>query len=141
MNLSDTENCLYCNEGPETIEHIYLHCRNSIKIWFDTVSWVRRIYDPQFTISDHEKIFGGITNNQVLNVLILSVKDVIYQKRKVGKEMTLSEVKKCLLKNLSILKSKEIVSPGTDEFLNRWNPFIQDLNEIFTPEIVGILYE
>ena len=63
MNLSDTENCLYCNEGPETIEHIYLHCRNSIKIWFDTVSWVRRIYDPQFTISDHEKIFGGITNN------------------------------------------------------------------------------
>ena len=129
MNLSDTENCLYCNEGPETIEHIYLHCRNSIKIWFDTVSWVRRIYDPQFTISDHEKIFGGITNNQVLNVLILSVKDVIYQKRKVGKEMTLSEVKKCLLKNLSILKSKEIVSTGTDEFVNRWNPFIQDLKE------------
>ena len=68
MNLSDTENCLYCNEGPETIEHIYLHCRNSVKIWFDTVSWVQRIYDPQFTISDHEKIFGGITNNQVLNV-------------------------------------------------------------------------
>ena len=97
--------------------------------WFDTVSWVRRIYDPQFTISDHEKIFGGITNNQVLNVLILSVKDVIYQKRKVGKEMTLSEVKKCLLKNLSILKSKEIVSTGTDEFVNRWNPFIQDLKE------------
>ena len=129
MNLSDTENCLYCNEGPETIEHIYLQCRNSIKIWFDTVSWVRSIYDPQFTISDHEKIFGGITNNQVLNVLILSVKDVIYQKRKVGKEFTLSEVKKCLLKNLSILKSKELVLTGTDEFVNRWNPFIQDLNE------------
>ena len=57
-------------------------------------------------ISDHEKIFGGIFSDQVLNILIMSVKDVIYQKRKVGKEMTIFDVKKCLQKNLSILKSK-----------------------------------
>ena len=96
MNLSETENCLYCNEGPKTIEHIYLQCRNSIKFWNDTISWVRRIFDQQFIISDHEKIFGDISNDHVLNIIIMSVKDVIYQKRKVGKEMTLSDVKKCL---------------------------------------------
>ena len=104
MELSETENCIFCKEGPETIEHIYLLCRNSIKIWNDTVLWVRAIYDPQFMISDHEKIFGGISNNEVIHVIIMSVKDVIYRKRKIGKEMTLSDVKKCLQKNLSVFK-------------------------------------
>ena len=49
-------------------------------------------------ISDHET-----------PLLITSVKDVIYQKRRQGKEMIIADIKRCLLKNLSILKSREIL--------------------------------
>ena len=133
MELSETENCLFCEEGPETIEHIYLLCRNSIKIWSDTVLWVREIHDPQFMISDHEKIFGGISSNEVTQLIIISVKDVIYRKRKVGKEMTLLDVKKCLQRNLSFLKFKNALSDRDGAFENRWNLFLQDLrNDIHT---------
>ena len=58
MNIVDSENCLFCKEYPETIEHIYLSCTNSIKLWNETIFWVRSIYDPHFMISDHEQIFG-----------------------------------------------------------------------------------
>ena len=43
--------------------------------------------------------------------------------------MTLPDVIKCLLKNLSILKSKCTLSNDNEVFENRWNPFIRDLKE------------
>ena len=78
-------------------------------------------------ISDHEKIFGCSTNNTITHLLITSVKDVIYQKRKQGKEMAIADVKRCLLKNLSILKAREILFKKTDLFDENWNIFITDL--------------
>ena len=125
MNIVDTENCLFFDEGPETIEHIYLQCRNSIKIWNDTIFWVRSIWDHHFIISDHENIFGGPINSQVLNLIIISVKDVIYQKRRNGKEIMITDVKKCLLKNLNVIKAKETFSDNTIAFEENWNLFIQ----------------
>ena len=89
MNIIDSKNCLFCKEYPETIEHIYLSCTNAIRLWNETISWVRSIYDPHFMISDHEKIFRCSSNNQVTHLIIISVKDVIYQKRKEGKEMVI----------------------------------------------------
>ena len=73
-------------------------------------------------ISDHEKVFG-----QVTHLIIISVKDFIYQKRKDGKEMVISDVKKCLLKNLNIIKSKDVVLDNHAIFENKWNIFITDL--------------
>ena len=78
-------------------------------MWNETIYWVRNIYDPHFTMSDHEEIVGFSSNNQVTHLKTISVKDVIYQKRKEGKEMVISDVKKCLLKNLNIIKSKDVV--------------------------------
>ena len=56
----------------------------------------------------------------------ISVKDVIYYKRKNGGEMCVTDVKMCLLKNLSILKSKELSNNTTNIFENRWFNFIRD---------------
>ena len=78
-------------------------------------------------ISDHEKIFGCSSNNQITHLLITSVKDRIHQKRKQGKEMTIANVKRCLLKNLSILKGREIILNKTDLFDENWNIFITEL--------------
>ena len=85
MKIVGSEICLFCKECPETIEHIYSFCRNSTKLWNETISWVRNISDHHFITSDHEKIFGCSTNNQITHLIIISVKDVIYQKRKNGK--------------------------------------------------------
>ena len=79
-----------------------------------------------FMISD-QKIFGCSTNNQIPHLHITSVKDVIYQKRKQGKEMTIADVKRCIFKNLSILKAREILLNRTDLFEENRNIFITEL--------------
>ena len=80
-------------------------------------------------ISDHKKIFGCSSNtcNQVTHLIIFSVKDVILanQKRKEGKEMVISDVKKCLLKNVNIINSKDVVLDCIIIFENKWNSFIR----------------
>ena len=107
--LPKEDKCSYCKEYTETIEHIYLECINSISIWNSTITWVRSINDNHFIISDYEKMFGGPTNKSITNMIIISIKDVIYQKRKSGGEMMITDVKRCLLKNLNVLKSKEVL--------------------------------
>ena len=126
MNIVDSENCLYCKNELETIEHVYMLCPNSAKLWHDTISWVRNIYDQHFMISDQEKIFGCVQKNQITNLIITSVKDVIYQKGKEGKEMLTVDVKPSFLKNLNVIKAREILSDSLEVFENKWNSFITD---------------
>ena len=122
MNIVESENCLFCGQGPETIEHIYLLCVNTADLWRETTAWIRKIYDHHFIISDHEKIFGSPLDDQITNLVIFSVKDVIYQKRKTGSQMAILDVKRCFLKNLSILKSK--TTDSNDTFEEKWEVFI-----------------
>ena len=37
--------------------------------------------------------------------------------------MVLSDVKRCLLKNVSIVKSKDILLDGLETFETKWDPF------------------
>ena len=96
MNIVDTENGLFCDEGPETIEHLYLRCRNSIKLWNDTISWVRSICGHHFIISYHEKYFGGPINNHVLNWIIINqISNMSFiRSAKTGNKMVITDVKK-----------------------------------------------
>ena len=53
--------------------------------------------------------------------------------KKQGKEMTKADVKRCRLKNLSILKAREILLNKTDLFIENWNIFITELRaDIYT---------
>ena len=46
-----------------------------------------------FKISDTEKIFGEKYNNHFKHIIIISIKDMIYQKRKKGDKTYLKDVK------------------------------------------------
>ena len=88
MGISGTPNCPFCNHIVESIEHAYVECENVKGLWKATENWVRLFYVSHFEIADIEKIFGDIENDQVKQVIILSVRDVIYHKRKTGSWMT-----------------------------------------------------
>ena len=76
----------------ELIEQaLYIEYENVKGLRKATEDWVRLFYDSHFEISDIEKNFGDKDNNQVKQLIILSVRDVIYCKRKTGRKMTLGD--------------------------------------------------
>ena len=126
MNITDNPNCLFCN-AKETIEHIYLECPNVIRLWQDTENWVKSLNYPHFKISDTEKFFGEKYNYQLKQLIITSIKDVIYQKRKQGNTMLLFDVKRRIVKNLHILKTQELLKNSRSNFDNDWRVLINTL--------------
>ena len=69
------------------------------------------MYNPHFKISETENSFGEKYNDCIEQIIITSVKDAIYQKRKNGDSMYLSDVKRYFLRNLHIMRSHEIINP------------------------------
>ena len=81
MGISETPNCLYCNTI-ETIEHVFIECRNVRQLWQRTEKWVRLLHNPPFKISDTGlQIFGEKQSDYIKHIIIISTKDVIYQKK------------------------------------------------------------
>ena len=85
--ISETSNCLY-SHNTETIEHVYIECINARHLW--------HLCYIAFKISDTEKLFGEEHNDYIKHNIVISTKDVIYQKRKNGEQMCLSDVKRSI---------------------------------------------
>ena len=126
MGLSTTPNCLFCDDL-ETIEHIYLECPNSVRLWHETENWVKGLNYPHFKISGNEEIFGEKHNDKLQHIIIISIKDVIYQKRKSGNNMYLSHVKRQVLTNLHITKTQELLRHDISNFDEIWRNVIVPL--------------
>ena len=126
MNILDTPNCFFCN-AIETIEHVYIDCPNVISLWHNTENWVKTMFSPHFKIADIEKNFGEKNNNQLKHLIITSIKDVIYAKRKQGNKMLLLDVKRSIVKNLHILKTQELLKKRLSNFENDWREIIHCL--------------
>ena len=110
-------------------EQCTVHHENVKDLWEATEDWVRLIYDSHFRISDIEKIVGDKGNTQLKQSIILSVRYVIYCKRKTGKKMTLGDLRRCLQKDLNITRLHETMTKDGDIFDQKWNTFLIDLRE------------
>ena len=124
MGISETPNCLFCNMT-KTIEHVYLECPNTVHLWHQTEDWVKTLQYPHFKISKNEKIFGEKYNDHMKHIITISVKDVIYQKGKKGDKMNLSDVKRCIQRNLHIGQTQETLRNSSFNFDKDWKSFIE----------------
>ena len=41
FGLSQSPNCMFCNEEPESIEHLLSRCKVSSEFWKDVLSWLK----------------------------------------------------------------------------------------------------
>ena len=47
FGLSQSPNCTFCNEEPESIEHLLSHCKVSFEFWKDVLSWLVAVMNTQ----------------------------------------------------------------------------------------------
>ena len=85
MGISETPNFFFCKIEIESIEQAYIKCENIKKLGKVIEDWVKSIYDSHFKKSDIEGKFGD-KDYQIKQLIILSVRDVIYSKRNTGKK-------------------------------------------------------
>ena len=41
FGLSQSPNCTFCNEEPESLEHLLSHCKVSSEVWKEVLSWLK----------------------------------------------------------------------------------------------------
>ena len=61
----------------DSIEHMFLECIHSRKLWSDVRDWIIQLGMTDYNISDMRKILGDMENVLAINCIILLTKKVI----------------------------------------------------------------
>ena len=91
MVIKQTNICGLCNEEEDSIEHIFLECTLSMKLWDDVRNRIIELGMVDYNLSDTRKIVGDLENALTINSIILLTKNVIYKSMK--KDKTQCQVK------------------------------------------------
>ena len=73
--------------------------------------------------------------------IVISIKDVIYQKRKTGGTLYLSDVKRTIQKNIHILKTRDSFSKNESTFDEDWKVIIDYFRTDPVTKEVGTYYK
>ena len=82
MGIKQSKMCGMCNVVEDSIEHMFLHCIHSVKLWSDVRDWIIQLGMIDYNLSDIRKITGDMENALAINCIILLTKKVIYNAMK-----------------------------------------------------------
>ena len=66
MKISDSENCPFCVNTPDTTLHALIDCPISAQLWRRVELWLRANVNKCIKISDKEKILGYLEDKRDL---------------------------------------------------------------------------
>ena len=104
FRLADNDKCIYCSNA-DSIEHTFIDCRESIKLYSQIISWFNHCQDTAITLSNEKVAFHDIRHvtdmlsgpvRRRLDLLIILVKQYIYSAKHLQKELSLDELVKKL---------------------------------------------
>ena len=107
----------------EIIEHLFYYCRHSKNIWVQLENWFKTV---DFNISFDIKtvIFGCETGKYApINLMILAVKNYIFQQSRKDSELSFSELKKILIYQYTVEKNIYSLKAQNETFEKLWSPF------------------
>ena len=82
MGIKQSKICGMCNLFEDSIEHMFLDCIHSVKLWSDVRDWIIQLGMTDYNLSDVRKITGDMENALAINCIILLTKKVIYNAMK-----------------------------------------------------------
>ena len=122
--IKETENCTFCDEGVETIEHLFFYCKYAQTI----ISKVKDIVDilQKFTeepcITIQSMLFNTVHKSpgHLINFIILAFKSYMYTQRCLGNTPSLQAFKKFIIncKNCKLYNAKK--NKNCKIFYKKW---------------------
>ena len=122
-NLSDSPLCSYCEQEPETVQHLFYKCQLSKKLWHEIQNFfISKLSLPSLDLqSALFGFFDNPTNNYIPNNVLLIFKLTLYKHRKKSTP-TLTKILKNL-KDREFLERKCAVSENRISNHNdKWAP-------------------
>ena len=82
IGRSDSPNCYFCNNLPETILHLFCECEKVSPLWDELCFLINNISVESFTFSNFEKMFGVTDlseHDNCINFLFLCLKFYLHR--------------------------------------------------------------
>ena len=124
FNQSDL--CTFCHNHSETIQHLFWGCDTVQEFWESLTRLINRRckHSHDFRVDEKLVLFGQseyLYTDEVCNLIILLSKMYIYKSKVKGSPLSIN----CFVKELfSRYNTEKIVYKGSQDFLNKWSPYL-----------------
>lgn len=106
--IKDSTLCSYCNQLPETLDHLFSECYLIKDLWFEVEHWLKSTLDIDINTSRNSILFGKLNNvrlHRLENLIILIIKYYIYtNKFTPSKRLSFETLKKNVISRLYVEK-------------------------------------
>ena len=106
--IKDSPLCSYCNQLPETLDHLFSECAQIKELWIDIENWLKSALDIDINTNRNSILFGKINNLRLYrleNLIILTIKYYIYtNKFTPSKNLNIETLKQYLINRFYVEK-------------------------------------
>ena len=119
--------CLQCNIFPETIMHLFYHCKKSQTIWNELKTWIRNSTKRTLNIGPEGILLGYFIRDEnflPINTIIMVTKAFLFKSSRKGISFNLKKLQEDL-KN--VYKEQKLVAKynfNEDVFDDNWKFFV-----------------
>ena len=129
FKISEDDNCSFCNNEAETIEHLFFYCPKINDLWGKYIKWVQSVNYNKIELDIKLILLGPKKIDPLLFTIITIVKQIIYKKRHKNKAPTLAQIQ-CILKyHMNIERYIAMCNNRIPHFLGKWSPIHKLLSD------------
>ena len=124
IGLKNSDQCTFCRNAKETIEHIIVNCSFSELFWDDLELYISQKLDKKLKLSIQEKLFGALEENKTINHILTLARKHIYYSRQKDLLPNMKDFLQYLQKIIKLETFSSHFSPNPKSSTEKWNPFV-----------------
>ena len=120
--INNSPLCSLCQNDIETIEHLFFNCDLIKDIWRQVESWIKERVDLEvkFTIKDIILNTYQVNRPEIINRIILLVRDCIYKKSRKAEYISLFDIKNTICRYYKAEFTAYCIKAERQKFERKW---------------------
>ena len=120
--MSTNNVCTLCSKECETITHLFVECECVTPIWLHIECFLANSVGVNIKLTSRDKLWGCILSKkrQVVNFILLAVRQYIYRQRCLRKDLSFTSLKSEILTLKNIEKYIAIKNNKEKQYTRKW---------------------
>lgn len=127
INIADNDKCIYCDQHPETIFHLFFNCNKVQKFWSDLQHWLERAANIKLQLTVQNIIFSQHDQNVLLNYVLILAKYYIYRTKFFSNSINIRTFLLYLKRKFQNEKYIYMLHNNYNKFLAKWSDLYNTL--------------